>query len=347
MPKLRTLWVLTSARYVTQNARLFTRETERRREKRQILTRTLIFLPSLSFFSCSSLPPCTPPFSAHFTFTSLLHSHLSSYPPQCIHPFLPFLSLLRSALSLPPSSSSQSSPLQLSALWLSPGLVVSVAASAGGVRPLHSVQLSSLAEGPQPRRATQERLRLLRYGSPVTWTTCGWWSWYLTPFSSMFFSLKATAAVPSFSRAAWRPAPVLPCVPAATISWTVGGGASLPSPPTCLRPWLRCEYHLEVFVSAQTNTVRVKNLLRVILESTMTASLSPLPLCWLCIIFDNSPEYNDSQYCNLLTLYLSEGKECFHYSKCRSDSLIWLESLVFRWGDANKDLEESGNFEVR
>lgn len=104
---------------------------------------------------------------------TFLHSHLCYYPPQCINSFLPFLFLLPSPLSLPSSSSSQSSPLELSALRLSPGLVVSVAAAAGGVRPLHSVQLSSLAEGPQPRRAAQERLRLLRYGSPVTRHTCG------------------------------------------------------------------------------------------------------------------------------------------------------------------------------
>lgn len=123
--------------------------------------------PSLPIFPCLPFPVLyfIPRPSFPLTF---LHSHLCSYPPQCINSFLPFLFLLPSPLSLPSSSSSQSSPLELSALRLSPGLVVSVAAAAGGVRPLHSVQLSSLAERPQPRRAAQERLRLLRYGSPVT-----------------------------------------------------------------------------------------------------------------------------------------------------------------------------------
>lgn len=43
-----------------------------------------------------------------------------------------------------------------------------MAAAEGGFRPLHSVQLSSHAEGPQPCRAAQERLCLPRYSSPVT-----------------------------------------------------------------------------------------------------------------------------------------------------------------------------------
>lgn len=206
MPKLRTLWVSAHRTTLPRMQDCSHGKQERDvKNSRQILTNYFSpfsfflsmflnvfflccsFFVLLAFFLTPSFaipsflyPSLSPPIFPYLPFPVLyfiprpsfpltfLHSHLCSYPPQCINSFLPFLFLLPSPLSLPLSSSSQSSPLELSALWLSPGLVVSVAAAAGGVRPLHSVQLSSLAEGPQPRRAAQEWLRLLRYGSPVT-----------------------------------------------------------------------------------------------------------------------------------------------------------------------------------
>lgn len=59
----------------------------------------------------------------------------------------------------------QSTSLELPALRLSLGMVVAMATAAGVSRPLRSVQLPSIAERPQPGRAAQERLCLLRYGS--------------------------------------------------------------------------------------------------------------------------------------------------------------------------------------
>lgn len=81
-------------------------------------------------------------------------------------------------------------------------------------------------------------------------TMCGMWLWQhvLCVCSPSLLCLQATAAAPLSNHAAWHRAPVLRCAPAATILWTVVGGASLRSPPTFQRPWLRCEYRRSWFV---------------------------------------------------------------------------------------------------
>lgn len=93
-----------------------------------------------------------------------MSSHLSIL----LHSHLAFLFLPWSPLFVPSSLFSQSSPLELSTLWLSPGLAVSVVAAAGGFGPLHSVQFSSLTKRPEPCWAAQGWLCLLRYSCPMT-----------------------------------------------------------------------------------------------------------------------------------------------------------------------------------
>lgn len=309
--------------------------------------------PSLSppIFPCLPFPVLyfIPRPSFPLTF---LHSHLCSYPPQCINSFLslplpplissvsPFVFLLPSPLSLPSSSSSQSSPLELSALRLSPGLVVSVAAAAGGVRPLHSVQLSSLAEGPQPRWAAQERLRLLRYGSPVTRHTCGWWSWYLNPFPSILFHLFLSRPQRQCLCSAVQPGVRL--LPSHVFLQQQHRGLSREGPHCHPRPPARGhDWDVSIiwkFLFQLRQKQSKWRIYCIILESTITATLY-----LLSVIFNNSPEYSDSQYCNLLTLYLSEGKGVFLLFKARiwrwrllNDylslvDLTWLICIQVRW----------------
>lgn len=393
MPKLRTLWVSAHRTTLPRMQDCSHGKQERDvKNSRQILTNYFSpfsfflsmflnvfflccsFFVLLAFFLTPSFaipsflyPSLSPPIFPYLPFPVLyfiprpsfpltfLHSHLCSYPPQCINSFLPFLFLLSCPLSLPWSSSSHllcpslrlppPSRLHSNSLrcdchlaWLSPWL-----------RQRAALGLYTQCSSPPSLRGLNlAELRKSDFacsGTAAQWhdtlrSTCGWWSWYLNPFPSILFHLFLSRPQRQCLCSAVQPGVRL--LPSHVFLQQQHRGLSREGPHCHPRPPARGhDWDVSIiwkFLFQLRQKQSKWRIYCIILESTITATLY-----LLSVIFNNSPEYSRSQYCNLLTLYLSEGKGVFLLFKARirrwrllNDylslvDLTWLICIQVRW----------------
>lgn len=248
--------------------------------------------------------------------------------------------LLCPSLRLPPPSRLHSNSLRCDChlAWLSPWL-----------RQRAALGLYTQCSSPPSLRGLNlAELRKSDFacsGTAAQWhdtlrSTCGWWSWYLNPFPSILFHLFLSRPQRQCLCSAVQPGVRL--LPSHVFLQQQHRGLSREGPHCHPRPPARGhDWDVSIiwkFLFQLRQKQSKWRIYCIILESTITATLY-----LLSVIFNNSPEYSDSQYCNLLTLYLSEGKGVFLLFKARirrwrllNDylslvDLTWLFCIQVRW----------------
>lgn len=377
MPKLRTLWVSAHRTTLPRMQDCSHGKQERDvKNSRQILTNyfspfsfflsmflNVFFLCcSLHIFSLLLLPFLLsfihPSLSLFFHVFPSLYSTSFPIPPflwpsfthtcaitlhNVLTPSFPSSSsshLLCPSLRLPPPSRLHSNSLRCDChlAWLSPWL-----------RQRAALGLYTQCSSPPSLRGLNlAELRKSDFacsGTAAQWhdtlrSTCGWWSWYLNLFPSILFHLFLSRPQRQCLCSAVQPGVRL--LPSHVFLQQQHRGLSREGPHCHPRPPARGhDWDVSIiwkFLFQLRQKQSKWRIYCIILESTITATLY-----LLSVIFNNSPEYSDSQYCNLLTLYLSEGKGVFLLFKARiwrwrllNDylslvDLTWLICIQVRW----------------